>query len=532
LTPVGSLDQTRQLNLAIGLPLRNQRALTNLLQRISDPASPEYHHYLTPAQFAEKFGPTESDYNSIIQFAHSKGFRVTATHSNRMMLDVAGSISNIAAAFHVKMRTYSHPTENRLFYAPDAEPLLPPTILHVSGLDNYLSPHPMVEKKSFETVLGDFAVGNGSGPSGEYWGNDFRAAYVPGTTLNGAGQTVGLVEFDGYYPNDVSDYLSLTGEPAIAVTNIFLDGFDGTPGLQNSEVALDIDMATCMAPGLSFIMVYEGTTPDDILNQIATDGRASQIGCAWSFPIDLVTEQIFQQFAAQGMSFFSASGDSDAWVAGIPTPCDDPNVTSVGGTTLTTGPDGGWFSETVWNWDVEYGSDYDGRGSGGGISETYSIPWWQTNVSMTGNGGSVLLRNIPDVAIAADNIFIVADNGQLENVGGTSCATVLWAGFAALANQQAAALGRAPLGFINPTIYSLGESADYTNCFHDVTTGNNAWSESPNLFFATTGYDLCTGWGAPIGTNLINFLAPDPLQISPASIVAFSGLNSRPTEAR
>ena len=95
LTPVGRLEDARELKLAIGLPLRNKEGLTNLLQRIYDPASPEYHHYLSPAQFAEAFGPTEQDYQAVKAFAIAHGLKVSATHANRALLDVTGAVSNI-----------------------------------------------------------------------------------------------------------------------------------------------------------------------------------------------------------------------------------------------------------------------------------------------------------------------------------------------------------------------------------------------------------------------------------------------------
>ncbi len=451
-----------------------------------------------------------------------------------MVLDVAGPVSSIEKTFHVVLRTYQHPYENRIFYSPDVEPALDfkVPILHVSGMDNYLLPQPSMLKQA----LGSSGQGatdvpaTGSGvPSGSFIGGDYRAAYIPGSPLTGEGQTVGLLEFDGYYPGDITNYNALAGLSAIPLTNVLLDGFSGSPGGANSEVALDIDMAASMAPGLSQIMIYEGTTPDDILNQMATDDAANQLSSAWLFPIDGETEQIFQEFAAQGQSFFNSSGDFDAWVGEITTPCDDPNITIVGGTTLTTtGPGGAWDGETVWNWDVELGSAFDGTGSGGGISETYTIPSWQAPVDMSRNQGSTTLRNIPDVALAADNIFIVADNGQFETVGGTSCAVSLWGGFAALVNQQAAANGRAPLGFMNPALYALGLSADYSNTFHDITTGSNTWSESPTLFSAVAGYDLCTGWGTPAGTNLVNLLAPDSMEITPRGGLLFSGAAGGP----
>jgi hypothetical protein len=126
---------------------------------------------------------------------------------------------------------------------------------------------------------------------------------------------------------------------------------------------------------------------------------------------------------------------------------------------------------------------------------------------MTLNQGSTTNRNFPDVALTADNVYVVADGGVGYNgVGGTSCAAPLWAGFTALVNQQATNNGLAAVGFINPAIYAIAKGANYSACFHDITTGNNTWSGSPTLFYAVSGYDLCTGLGTP-NTNLISALA-------------------------
>ena len=185
----------------------------------------------------------------------------------------------------------------------------------------------------------------------------------------------------------------------------------------------------------------------------------------------------------------------------IPFPDDSPYITQVGGTFLnTTGPGGPYVSETVWNRN-------DGIGTGGGISTQYPIPSWQTNVSMTANHGSTTMRNVPDVAAIADDIFVRANNSEYS-VGGTSCSSPLWAGFMALVNQQAAALGAPPIGFLEPGrfVYAVGLSSQYAASLHDTTVGNNTSGSSPVNFPAVTGYDLCTGWGTPLGINTINAL--------------------------
>jgi hypothetical protein len=533
LQPVDRLPGSTRLNLAIGLPLRNQEGLTKLLQQIYDPTSSQYRHYLTPERFTEKFGPTEQDYQTVVDFADRNGFRITATHPNRVLLDVNAAVADIEKAFHVTMRVYQHPTEARRFYAPDVEPSveLGVPVLSISGLNNFTLPHPANLKITPHQKTAHARPADGSGTSGTYMGYDFRAAYAPGVSLTGSGQSIGLVQFDGYYPSDITAYESMAALPSVALTNIYIDGFDGTPSGNGGEVevSLDIEMVISMAPGLSQVILYEAPTngiPNDILNRIATDNKARQISCSWGWGggPDTNADQIFQEMQVQGQSFFAASGDSDAYYTSTSTnfPADDPYLTSVGGTTLTTTVPGGlWVSETVWNWGVEYGGTYDGVGSSGGISTSYPIPVWQQGIATAANGGSTTRRNIPDVALTADNVDVIADNGTDYGadggIGGTSCASPLWAAFIALVNEQAGTNG--PVGFINPAIYLIGTEMDYLSDFQDITTGNNEWIASPNQFTAVPGYDLCTGWGTPTGSNLVNALSrpPDALRIRPVT---------------
>ena len=149
LQPMNRLPATNRLNLAIWLPLRNQEALNKLLAEIYDPASTNYHRYLTPEQFTAQFGPTEQDYQSLIHFAQTNGLTVTATYPNRVLLDVSGNTASVEKVFHVKLNVYQHPTENRSFFAPDAEPSidLSVPVLHVGGLDNFSIPRPAILKK-------------------------------------------------------------------------------------------------------------------------------------------------------------------------------------------------------------------------------------------------------------------------------------------------------------------------------------------------------------------------------------------------
>src|SRR6266567_3710321 len=514
------LASSKHLDLAIALPLRNRTALTGLLEQLYDPASPGYHQYLTPEQFAERFGPTDTDYQAVIAFAKANGLAVTGTHPNRTLLDVNGSVAAIEKTFRVNLRVYQHPKEARLFYAPDAEPSLDLAVpvLTITGLDDFSLPRPMgLNQSALDKSPRATPYATGSGPRGGFFGRDFRTAYAPSVVLDGAGQSVGLIEFDGYYPSDIATYENLTGLPNVPLTNVLVGTFRGSAGANNVEVALDIEMVISMAPGLAKVIVYEGRLPNDILNRMATDNLARQLSSSWAFgqAVDSTREQIFLQFAAQGQSMFQASGDLGAWVGQIAPPSDDPFITVVGGTMLTTSGRGGpWLSETVW------------PGSGGGISTSNAIPSWQRGVSMSANHGSASLRNIPDVACHGDeNIWIIANNGEQGTTGGTSASSPLWAAFTALANQQAAASGQPSVGFINPAIYTIGKGVSYGFNFHDTTIGNNTNGSSGSNFLAVLGYDLCTGWGTPNGSNLISALLapPDLLRITPAKGLTANG---------
>ena len=257
------------------------------------------------------------------------------------------------------------------------------------------------------------------------------------------------------------------------------------------------------------------TPANDILNRIATDNLSKQISASWVYLTDATTDQILQEFALQGQSFFQASGDSDAYVGAIVGSEEDANMTLVGGTQLTMNGNGiSYSSEEVWQ--QGYGGPPGGApqynsywGTGGGVSTDIPIPVWQQGINMANNGGSTAFRNIPDVALTAFNIWVVAgDQTQDGDYEGTSCAAPLWNGFTALVNQQGVNNGEAPQGFINPAVYAIGKSVNYANCFHDIVVGNNEWPSSPTEFSAVPGYDLCTGLGTPNGSNMINALAP------------------------
>jgi subtilase family serine protease len=498
---VGHLPGTQRLSLAISLPLRNEPELDELLQQLYDPQSPSYRQYLSVEEFTERFGPVESDYSAVMNFARANGLAVVDIAANRMVVDVEGTAANIESAFHVSLSLYQHPTEARTFYAPDREPTpdLDVPLLHISGLDNFTLPHAKnIRASQDNTQMQAAGKTTGSGPGGQFIGSDMRAAYYGGT-LKGAGQSVGLFEFAGYEISDVNLYFKNVKQTLkVPVKGVSLNGVSlncPPSSCDDSEQVLDIEMAISMAPALKQVVVYVGSSDVSIFNRMAVDNTSKQLSCSWGWSDDESSlDPIFKEMATQGQTVFVATGDNGSSTpADVVWPSDDPYITAVGGTDLTTtGPGGAWKSETGWN------------GSAGMPSKNkVPIPSYQqlAGVITPLNKGSKTYRNIPDVAAEANtNQYSCYDGSCSGGNGGTSYAAPQWAGLTAIVNQRLIAGGGKTLGFLNPVIYDIGVGASYDKDLHDVTSGSNG------LYSAVTDYDLVTGWGSPDGPNLINAL--------------------------
>ncbi len=488
----GHLSRSQTVNIALTLPLHDQDTLGSVLDALYDPESPYFHQWLSATDFTTLFGPTDDEVAAVVQFAADQGLTVTDIHANRMIVDVTGAVKDVENAFGVNLLTHSHPTEDRDFYGPDAIPSVPDgvPVVEVVGLDNFAQPHPKSHLQSGSLIRN----ATGSAPGGGYRGTDLRKAYAPGVTLDGTGQSIALVEFmTTCYPADLSNYCAQAGIPAVVLTNILLDGMSATPTGGSLEQSLDVEQAHSMAPGAS-IYFYLGNNASDIFNRIAADNTCKSVSCSYDVtPPPSTLSQVLQQMAAQGQSVFNASGDS-----GFTSPYgwnDNPYMTQVGGTILTTSGAGGpWLSETGWS------------GSGGCISTTFAIPTWQSGLASSTSGASTSKRNTPDVAMVADSLWTVYHTPTASAsgmVGGTSASAPLWAGFTALANQQAVAAGKTTAGFINPVVYALAKGTgtiSYRSSLHDITSGSNGKS-------AVAGYDLVTGVGTPAGQQLLNALS-------------------------
>ena len=543
---VGRLPTTQVLNFDIVLPLRDRAGLQDLVRKQYDPTSSFYHQFLTPQEVTERFGPSQEDWDALVAFAQASGFEIIGGDRDGRDLWLKGAVGNIERAFHVTLGLYKDPADGHTFYSPDHEPTvnLPFQLWHITGLDNNSRPHPLYVKKSDYAKAHGIATkkvksnATGSGPGGSFLGSDMRAAYYQGTTLTGSGQNIALFELAGSDLVDLSTYYSNVGQtepyiPTLVSTGGYATTCVYSSGCDDTEQTIDMTQAMGMAPGSTMLYNYvcgnvkaNGTgnfSDTACISAMVTTTAAplsKQISCSWGWnPADASTlDPYFEQMASQGQNFFAASGDSGKWTSSnYAWPADDANVVSVGGTDLTTsGAAGPWSSETAW---VD--------GGGGNSPAGIPIPSWQIPVDSC-SGCSTTLRNGPDVAAEANFDFYYCADQQACNtgLGGTSFAAPMWAGYLALANQQAAANGQT-IGFINPIIYPAAEGSGYSTLFHDITSGSCTGDS------AGTGYDLCTGWGSPKTNGLINLLAGSSpsfsLSASPSSLTITQGGNGTST---
>ena len=521
LPSVGRLPATDRLHLHLMLPPRNQGAIAPLLEQVYNPASTNFHRFLTPAEYDAQFAPTEADYQASLGFAREHGLTVVRTVPGRTLLEVEGSVGDIEQALHTTLRLYDHPTEARRFFAPESEPSLDLAVpmVAIGGLDNFTLPGNRLRViERIDPAKAPAAPTSRDGGSynsgvGLFMGTDFRHAFAADTTLTGSGQTVAVLEWNSLMSADIATYRSTAGLPNVPVVEIRVGvSFNANNG--DAEVPLDVDMVLSMAPGVSEIEVIHGNNYNSILTEAANPTQGEplplQIGCSIYGGADSNTPNLLARLALQGQSFFYASGDIGAfpveptpggvYIKGMGQTDTQPYMVQVGGTHLVmTNSGAGYKSEAAWS------------GSSGGYQTPLSIPAFQQGMNLSALGGSSVYRNLPDVAAPGDNILVYCTdtNGvqQALNIGGTSCAAPLWAGFAALVNQQGQSQGKPSLGYAAPAIYAIGQGTRYGAAFHDVTSGNTTNARSPSLYYAGPGFDLCTGWGSPNGASLINALA-------------------------
>ncbi len=521
-----TMDPSQQLNLSIGLQLRNPADLDSLLSAIYDPQSPQYHQYLTPDQFNQLFAPAPDQVQQVVSFLQGQGLTVTSVAPNNLLIDATGSVAQVEQAFNIQINNYQ--LGNQMFYANATSPSIPtsisPLITSIGGLDNSVLYQPLYRRLDTQHQNHRVTLAGQSGFGPKDLSKAYDATPLQSAGIQGDNQTIALFELDGYQASDISQYFQANGLATPNISNVMVDNFNGSPGQGAIEVELDIEVAGGIAPHARQI-VYEGpnTTQgvNDTYNRIVHDNKAQTVSISWglceasSGTAELQTlDNIFKQGATQGISFFAAAGDSGAYDCGdanlaVDSPSDDPYVTGVGGTNLQLNA-GAYGSESVWSNPNDTQRSPEGAGGGGGISNTFTRPSWQTGQGVS-NQYSNGKREVPDVSADADpatgySMYCTVTNAGCPangwlTVGGTSASAPLWAGSMALINQYLKSQGKPSVGHANPTLYGLFNAQQQSPAFHDVTTGNN-------LFYpATTGYDLGSGIGTPDVNNIAHDLA-------------------------
>lgn len=512
---LGALDPNRILPpLSISIPLQNQGVLRALLANLYDPASPFYHKFLTSSQFVSQFAPGSKTVSEVSDYLTASGLTVTSVSPSQQFINFKGTVGSIQNAFHVQLHSFS--LNGNTYYGPVSDPSVATTlagmIQNVSGLDNF---------SVYKTHSHVQATGNGYTPQ------DLQKAYniapLASQNLDGSGQSIAFLELDDYQDSDIAAYQQEYNLPQNTnITRMPVDG-GATIGQGAAEVTLDLEIALAAAPKAN-LLVYEGPNTgqgiNDVYAQIVNDNKAKTVSVSWGLcesqvgSAELQTmDQIFQQGAAEGMSFFAASGDSGAYDCGtsslaVDSPADDPWVTGVGGTSLTLNGSGSYGSETAWSCTSANCQSQapQGAGGGGGISSIFPVPAFQQGLTPARAGSGNSGRYVPDVGADADPqtgyaIYCTAQSANCQGdmvVGGTSAAAPLWAGIDALLNQSLTGQKTGSFGNMNAALYSVAKSQP--NAFHDVKSGDNLHYQ------ATAGYDLATGWGSPDANQLVQGL--------------------------
>jgi subtilase family serine protease len=456
----------------VALRGRHESALCALLEAQQDPASPEYRHWVTPAEFGRRFGASPRELKRVERWLRADGCRIRRSTTRR----------------HVEC-VGSHPGPLPADVAPAVEDVL--------DLDARL-----------EIA---YPAGGGSGQprsatqDGQFffapqeYATFYDLAGLHTAGIDGRGQRIGIVGTVPVDPAEIANFRAFFGLPALVLEQRGTPASNG-PGEQDLlEANLDVSWSGAVAPGASVVLsITSGTLVEAIRDLVdLTD--------VWviSLSLELIPSaktrayirqslKLFQQAAAQGKTVLVASGDFGALRMETPKPkrgvgsfAQSPFVTAVGGTSPSPGAsgDGTYGSEVVWQ---------DGTLASGGGRSKLRRPSWQKGL------GSAT-RTVPDVSLAASGVYPVPDNGDLVLVAGTSAAAPAWAGIIAMLNQQK---GR-PVGPLNATLYGLGNAQAMGGAavFHDIVEGSSQTTLAKG-FPAKPGYDLATGWGTPIGSAL------------------------------
>jgi pro-kumamolisin-like protein len=545
-----------------------QADLDALLAGQQNSTAPNFRQWLTPEQYADRFGIAQSDLNKITAWLQAQGFVIVETPRGRNWIVFEGTAAQVESALHSEVHTYA--ANGKKFFANSAEPSVPAAlagiVLGFRGLDNY-----PVKPRGLKSIGASVQPNFTSSISGNHFltPGDFATIYdlnplYKGTpAIDGTGQQIVIVGQSNIKLSDIATFRSLSGLPPSVPQVVLASSVD--PGIVDGDVqesSLDIEWAGAVAKNATIIFVYSASGAFDSLGYAISHNLAPVIsvsygGCEPTFSTSEVNLLVAmaQQANAQGITIVSATGDGGATdcdgdlrnfpaILGlnVDVPASLPYVTGVGGTEFNEGNGTYWnaangadnssalsyIPEMVWN-----GSQLEGKlaAGGGGASSIFGKPSWQTGTVVPSDG----VRDVPDISLNASTAhdpYLVCtqihattgapltsscQNGfrnsssdtNLTAFGGTSFGAPTFAGIVALINQKMGSTGQGNLNYI---LYPLASSSP--TAFHDITTGDN---KSPcttgtescptggSIGFSTmTGYDLATGLGTIDAAILVN----------------------------
>jgi len=477
------------------------------------------HEPLTRAQFATQYGASTADLAAIDAFAHHFGLTVVESSAEKRTVRLSGTVDELRRAFGVQLGVYRQGRTR--FRGRRGSVRLPDEIIDlvagVFGLDD----RPAARWHSYWRPLPDGRATRSTrataGPR-PFTPPEVAALYEFPRSVDGAGQCIALIELGGgYRPADLRAYFkSLRIDPP-AVSAVSVAGGrnepSGNPAGPDGEVMLDIEVAGAVAPGARIAVYFAPNTDAGFLNALLAAvhdrvRRPTVVSISWGGPEYTWTAQALRAFdeacqiaATMGITVCCSAGDNGAQDragqkrGNVDFPAASPFVLACGGTRLIARGEA-IGAETVWN-------DGDGWATGGGISEHFPVPAYQSRVRLPAsvNGGAAAGRGVPDVSGNADGEtgYRIRVDGAEGVIGGTSAVSPLWAGLIALLNQ---AKGH-NIGFLTPRLYQLGRGS---RALRDIVSGNNAALRGGKGYAAAPGWDACTGLGSPNGERLLELL--------------------------
>ncbi|WP_419728040.1 S53 family peptidase [Lichenicola sp.] len=498
---VGAVPDDHFIETSIYVRRRDETALVaSLDQAGSDPAA---RRVKLGAGRATLYA---NDLRELSDYASLHGLTVIQVDPARRLIRVGGNAAAIDAAFGTAMGMYDAGSGQFRGHVGDIQL---PDHLHglvesVLGLDSRAIAHTRIVRPHKAQPAG--LEPNKIGP-----------LYQFPTGVDGTGVTIALIELGGGFT--AADNTAAFGAMGLAVPSITAVSVDGGTNMTGTdadgEVALDIQVSGGLAPGARIAVYFTPNTDagfSDAISQAVHDttNTPSVISISWGGPENSWTSTsvttmngVLQDAATLGISVYVASGDSfatdgvDDGKAHVDFPASSPFAIGCGGTHITVS--GTKIShEVVWN-DGAAG----GGGTGGGISDLFDIPAFQSGVTLppsvnAGRKG----RGVPDVAgdAAPGSGYIVVVGGQKEVVGGTSGVAPLWAGLTALINQKASV----PVGFLPDYLYPQVEAGQALTV--EITTGDNKPEGSALGYAAGPTWNACTGLGRPNGQALFTAL--------------------------